>query len=87
MKAKFHILSETADYVLINDDYDGSCFTVTNDAENVVEILYNEYNIQNKRIFYRDTDNSLDELLHENNKFTGFKTGHEPFDELEIYDY
>ncbi len=45
--------------------------SVTNDAENVVEYLYNRFG--NRRFFYRDTMGRWDELVHEHGKFTGFR--------------
>lgn len=44
--------------------------SVTNDAENVVEYLYNRFG--NKRFVYRDTMGRWDELAHTNGHFTGF---------------
>jgi len=44
--------------------------SVTNDAENVVEYLYNLYG--NRRIFYIDSEGILDELRHNNGNFVGF---------------
>ena len=54
--------------------------SVTNDAENVVARLYNEYG--NKFIFYRDTCGHWDELVHDNGVFTRFSFGtrnYEPY--------
>jgi hypothetical protein len=48
--------------------------TITNDAENVVrELVKGKILTPDKRLFYYDSDNNLDEITHENGKFTGFK--------------
>lgn len=45
--------------------------SVTNNAENVTEEIYNTYG--DYRILYRDSEGFWDELLHSNGRFTGFK--------------
>jgi len=63
-------------FVLIKDN--GIGMSITNNAERVVEELLNRndaYNITNKRLFYIDTDNQCDELIHDNTEFTGFAFG------------
>lgn len=50
--------------------------SVTNDAENVVAELFENGLLNNgKRLFYYDSENQLDEILHEEGKFTGFAPG------------
>lgn len=48
--------------------------SVTNDAEDVIEYLKNKgYNVLEKRIFYKDSEGSWDELLVRNGAFLNFK--------------
>lgn len=49
------------------------CRSVTNDAENVVKRLYEEYG--NRQFFYKDTEGQWDELVHHNGVFERFKSG------------
>ena len=69
MKSSFSITEIKDDRVVILDNNLGGR-SVTNDAENVVEYLYNLYG--NRRIFYIDTEGVLDELRHNNGNFVGF---------------
>lgn len=56
--------------IYIRDMCDGTCMSVTNAAEYVVEDIFQKYG--NKRIFYYDTEGILDELVHENGEFRRF---------------
>jgi len=50
--------------------------SVTNNAEDVVQSLWNFGLLRHgMRLFYYDSANTLDELLHEDGVFTGFKPG------------
>ena len=49
------------------------CRSVTNDAENVVKRLYEQYG--NRQFFYKDTIGDWDELVHQDGTFTRFKSG------------
>jgi hypothetical protein len=69
MKSSFSITEIKDDRVIILDNNMGGK-SVTNDAENVVEYLYNIYG--NRRIFYIDTEGILDELRHNKGEFVGF---------------
>ena len=69
MKSSFSITEIKDDRVVILDNNLGGR-SVTNDAENVVEYLYNVYG--NRRIFYIDTEGVLDELRHNKGEFVGF---------------
>ena len=69
MKSSFIITEIKDDRVVILDNNLGGR-SVTNDAENVVEYLYNLYG--NRRIFYIDSEGILDELRHNNGNFVGF---------------
>jgi polysaccharide deacetylase 2 family uncharacterized protein YibQ len=69
MKSSFSITEIKDDRVIILDNNMGGK-SVTNDAENVVEYLYNIYG--NRRIFYIDSEGILDELRHNKGEFVGF---------------
>lgn len=69
MKSSFSITEIKDDRVVILDNNLGGR-SVTNDAENVVEYLYNVYG--NRRIFYIDSEGVLDELRHNKGEFVGF---------------
>ena len=50
--------------------------SVTNDAENVVARLAADGRLpKGRRLFYYDSDGQLDELVHDNGKFTRFAPG------------
>jgi hypothetical protein len=67
-RADFTITCFTDSAVYIEDN-DGE-LSVTNDAEAVVKYLDGKF--YNRRIFYRDTMGSWDELVHSNGKFLKF---------------
>ena len=80
MKAQFEVLKhEAEEYVFILDTgHTAGCRTVTNDAEYVIEQLFSEYKItENTRVFYKDSEGQIDELLYSERKFKAFKAGHE----------
>jgi len=85
LKCRFKIIKETNDYMLIKDLYDefSPTMTVTNDAENVVKHLYDNKMIGIKRLFYIDTNGEIDELVHHNGDFRGFKPGQENWEMLQ----
>lgn len=62
--------------LIIRDMCNGGQLSVTNDAELVVEELHNQGLLpNNRRLFYYDTDNQLDELVHDGPVFKGFAPG------------
>lgn len=71
MKAVFSYYKITDDTVYIMDESDGHTMTVTNDAENVVAYINDQY--PNRRIIYCDTDGHWDELVHTHGKFLSFE--------------
>jgi hypothetical protein len=56
--AECSIEAETPDYIFIMDT--GHTRTITNDAAFVVETLAKE-----RRLFYQDSEEQIDELLHD----------------------
>jgi len=81
MNAQFEVVKRggEGEYIFIRDTgHDKGCRSITNDAEYVVEQLYVEEDITDEtRIFYEDSDECIDELLHAGRVFKGFKPGHE----------
>jgi hypothetical protein len=68
-------------YIFVRDIGHNTGRSVTNDAEYVVGQLYLEFGITDAtRIFYEDSEGSIDELRHTGTRFTGFKAGHEGVD-------
>jgi len=77
MHAQFELLDQEREYIFIRDVGHNSGRSVTNDAQYVVEQLY-DYNIFDyTRIFYEDSEGRIDEILHSGKVFKGFKTGHD----------
>ena len=74
-KANFDVLENIPGNPLIIRDIGpwDEFLSVTNDAEGVVEKLVESGLLNNnRRLFYYDTDNNLDELLIKDGKFVGF---------------
>ena len=49
--------------------------SVTNDAEAVVEDLWNKGKLSDRRLFYYDSAGDLDELVHIDGSFIRFRPG------------
>ena len=77
--ASFSIEANTNNYVYIIDNgHDRGYRTVTNDAKFVVSELSGLIDdFINKRLFYLDSDNRIDEIIHNGKSFIRFKAGHE----------
>ena len=78
--AQFTIEKETPEYVYIIDTGHNHTMTVTNDAEGVVEMLFNEHGLGDRRLFYKDSEGQVDELKHSGARFTGYSPGHKGID-------
>jgi hypothetical protein len=75
-QSNYQIVSNTENKPLIIKDIGpwDKFMTVTNNAEGVVEELFAAGYLNNgRRLFYYDSENELDELIHDGGKFTGFK--------------
>jgi hypothetical protein len=68
-RSTFTVAWTTPEVIAIIDMDRG--MSVTNDACNVVDFLLAKYG--NRRIFYRDTTNRWDELVHNGHGFTCFR--------------
>jgi len=73
--AEFSVLQITDEYIYIVDDCAKDSKSLTHDVENVLSYLTDMYKLGNKRLFYRDTDGQIDEIVHENGKFIDFAPG------------
>lgn len=75
IRSKFTVNVVTDNAVFITDDCEthGPCMSVTNDAENVTQHLYEKFG--DKQIFYKDTMGQWDELVHKCGKFLKFAPG------------
>lgn len=76
MIVSFTQVKLTDDTVYITDDDKPGATSVTNAAEQVVEILYATHG--DRRIMYRDTDGEWGELKHKGGEFTGYGKGSPP---------
>jgi hypothetical protein len=76
MDAQWEVVDRmsTDDWLVIKDVGDHSrCYTVTNDADNVVKRLISEGLLGlAQRLFYFDSGGDLDEIIHEKGKFKAF---------------
>jgi hypothetical protein len=83
-KPEFYIDSDTEEYIYIIDDSDNSYYgamTITNGVEYVVQYLHQKYDLGKRRLFYKDTEGRIDEIVH-NGKgdFIDFSAGHWPYE-------
>lgn len=67
-RATYDVVKVTEDTIFLVDRNIG--MSVTNDAENVVAEVVNEYG--DKRVIYRDSMGNWDELEHTRGTFDGF---------------
>jgi len=73
-KANYRVEGGDHDFVFIVDQDEGC--SVTHDASAVVASLNEDGYLKNdRRVFYVDTDGHIDELLHRQKRFVGFKSG------------
>ena len=78
VKSNFIINHETSEYMYIIDVGHRTHKTVTNDAENVVKHLFDNFDLGNRRLIYSDSDGKDDELVHDGKgTFKGYKAGHD----------
>lgn len=76
-RSKFYVAHLDAEKVLIIGVGEG--LSITNDAENVVMKLNSDLlaggsgGIQGRKVFYRDSNGDIDEMLTKNGEFDGFK--------------
>jgi len=82
MRARFQLLDHVpGKYIFIIDVGHASGRSVTTDVEYVIDYLYQHYStMDGTRIFYKDSHDNIDEILHSGKKFKGFKPGHDGVD-------
>ena len=74
---EFAFLKRTENLVLIRDLCEEfHCMSITNGAEQVIKKLDEYGMLGNRQVFYIDTDGRVDELVHNEGKFCGFKFGY-----------
>lgn len=74
VRCKFWIEWVTPEAMMISDVGDGSCPTITNDAEAVVKYLRGCRLLKaDMRLVYIDSDGQEDEILFDADGFKGFK--------------
>lgn len=86
--ANFEVLRNNPDQPLIIADVGpwDVHFTVTNDAEWVVEQLVAGGHLpEGRHLLYYDSGGDLDEIVVEGGKFAGFKPGHTKEDQLKLW--
>jgi len=77
-KVNFEIVSKTDEVLYIVDLFDESnpTMTITNGAEEVIERLLASGDLDEKRrLFYKDTEGIIDELLYDKSGFGNFRAG------------
>jgi len=83
MRAKIVVVYDEPDFIYIEDLAEKyQCMSVTNDAEAVVDFLHKSIGIKNRIIYYRDTMNRVDILMHKDGVFTNFAPGFDSFEEF-----
>lgn len=72
-QADFTIVTTNDLLVVITDDDKGNV-SVTNDAANVVKRVDADVGgLGQRRLYYKDSAGDIDELAHQEGRFTGFK--------------
>jgi hypothetical protein len=75
LQSDFFISKQTDDFIYIVDSCLPENRSVTNDADNVCLFLWKEKQLNNRRIFYRDSMGNVDEMVHYNGRFLNFSPG------------
>ena len=74
MKANFNIIVACPEYLLIQD-VGIETTTVTNDIREVLNNLHKYHSLNNRKLYYIDSYNNIDEVEHEKGVFVNFKFG------------
>jgi hypothetical protein len=78
--AEFTIEKETPEYIYILDTGYTHTRTITNDPEFVIRELINKYALGDRKIFYRDSEGTIDEIVHAGGRFLKYSPGHAGYD-------
>ena len=81
----YWLTTTNSNYVLLEDKANvAGSMSITNAAEEVVEDLIANGHVKHDTIiYYIDTEQRVDLLLHDGVKFTGFQSGFDTFDEFQ----
>jgi hypothetical protein len=74
------VLNKETSFICIKDTGHKNRMSVTNDVEYILSDLSRQFNIDNLRIFYVDSDRQIDEIIHKGKNFISFKAGHKGVD-------
>jgi hypothetical protein len=86
-KADFIIKTVNDKFIYLEDTGHNQFKTVTNDVENVLGIIKDTNDISKLRLFYKDSNEEIDEIIHNQGVFIRFKHGHKGFELGEIMGY
>jgi hypothetical protein len=78
--AGYEVMTVNDQFIYLEDTGHNQFKTVTTDAEFVLAGLHEKYGAGGLRIFYKDSFGEIDEILHKNGVFAGFKHGHKGYD-------
>ena len=82
--ADYDLVTINDQFVYIKDSGHNQFKTVTNDVQFVLSSLQTDYNLKNQRVFYRDSQGTIDEIGHNAGIFQSFKPGYAPFSLAEL---
>lgn len=82
--ADYKIKMRNEKFIFIEDTNQEYFKSVTNDIEFILLNLSEDYELSNKRLFYKDSLGEIDEVIHKNGKFVSFKHGHDGIDMSEL---
>jgi hypothetical protein len=74
--AGFEVITENDQFIYLEDTGHNQFKTVTTDANYVLTSLAEQFGLENKRVFYKDSYGEIDEILHKNGILAGYKHGH-----------
>jgi hypothetical protein len=77
--AAYEVITANAQFIYLEDTGHNQFKTVTNDAAYVLAELNEAYGPGSRRIFYKDSSGEIDEIIHKNGVFTGFRHGHKGY--------
>ncbi len=77
LRCRYRFVKINSREVVIRDIGPWSEFmTITNDVEALVEHMYEVHQLfRNQRLFYYDSEDQLDEIIHKQNEFVRFAPG------------
>jgi hypothetical protein len=78
--AEYNIVTTNKQFIFVEDTGHNQFKTVTNDIENVLARLKEDFGIKNRRIFYKDSYDEIDEIIHKDGTFLRYKHGHAGYD-------